>query len=832
VTVGGSPGVGAAGTVFEALVRASSTLLGNCPTALFRVGADGGRVEVVTSTGPTPTEFDQMRVKAPILLDGDVWGWLGAADNPPLPVQAPDTLSALAQLAEAVVAAEEHARNPRATGPTVADTEVRNPLLDHLAAEQGAIRRVGELVARGRPAVEILDAVAVEASDLLNGVAVTLTSYDGERHQVVEASPRGPAERGQRIWVEPDTLPDRVRVTGKPSRVDDFRLERNAELAVQFGLVAAVAVPIVVSEQIWGQLTATSSAGPLPPHAEKQLNAFADLISTALAHVQARSEVQALAEEHAALRRVAELSRRDLPPDHILDAAAREATGLAGVDHSTVLRFVDEGVTEIVVAAEGASAPADSPRARPAWEDVVQRVWSTGRAARADHLDARSTHWPTATGTSAFFSRAAAPIHIDAALWGVLVVVAHDRPLPHGIEAHLSNFTELAATAIAAAQARRELRALAEGQVALRRVAELVAQGAPLDEVFAAVSSEASRLTGVGEATLTRFVDENTGVIVATSANPVPLDLRVPTTVDTAVEKTWRTGPPVRPASSGDTPTAGTADRPDIAATVTVPVVVEGRIWGTLAAASRGPSPPPGTEEQLLHFAELAAAAIANAENKAKLTASRARVVAAADETRRRLQRDVHDSAQQRLVHTIVALQLALDALDTDHEAQPLVAEALRNAQRANQDIRDVIRGILPAALSRGGLGPGLEGLVDDLSIPVQVNIAVPRLAPALETTAYFVVAEALANVVKHAHAGRVTVNADLTDGVLVLDVSDDGRGGADPAGGSGITGLIDRVEAAGGTLTLTSPASGGTIVHVEIPTATSGQPKASGTGA
>src|SRR4051812_48090901 len=255
-----------------------------------------------------------------------------------------------------------------------------------------------------------------------------------------------------------------------------------------------------------------------------------------------------------------------------------------------------------------------------------------------------------------------------------------------------------------------------------------------------------------------------------------------------------------------------------VVASVAVPVIVEGRVWGSLSTTTSGPEIPEGTESRLIQFAELAAAAIATAENRAKLTASRARVVATADETRRRLQRDVHDGAQQRLVHTIIALKLARDALAAEEPVAALVDEALRNAERANRELRDVVRGILPASLTRGGLRLGVEALAADLPVLVDVRVATRRLPARIETTAYFIVAEALTNVVKHAQASAATVDVATDGDSLVIAVRDDGVGGADPALGTGLTGLSDRIEAARGTLTITSSAGLGTTLLVRLP--------------
>jgi signal transduction histidine kinase len=206
----------------------------------------------------------------------------------------------------------------------------------------------------------------------------------------------------------------------------------------------------------------------------------------------------------------------------------------------------------------------------------------------------------------------------------------------------------------------------------------------------------------------------------------------------------------------------------------------------------------------------------------ADLVASRARVLAAADEARRRLQRDVHDGAQQRLVHTVIALKLARDALPPGSMPRRLVEEALRNAELAGRELRDVVHGILPAALARGGLPAGIEALLDDVALPVEVRVDVPRLDPGVERTAYFVVAEAFTNVVKHAEAARAAVQIHLDihgDGAaLVVEVRDDGVGGADPASGSGLIGLRDRVEAGRGRFEVTSSPGRGTVVRAVLP--------------
>jgi len=206
------------------------------------------------------------------------------------------------------------------------------------------------------------------------------------------------------------------------------------------------------------------------------------------------------------------------------------------------------------------------------------------------------------------------------------------------------------------------------------------------------------------------------------------------------------------------------------------------------------------------------------AHREERLTASRARVAAAADEIRRRLQRDLHRGAQARLAHTVVALKLARDALAAGRSPADLIDEALAQAERASRELDGVVRAILPTILVHGGLRPGVESLIAGLSLQAEVRVGAPRLPAATETAAYLVVAEALTNVAAHACADRVRVSVDLEGRFLTVEVSDDGVGGADPTRGRGLTGLVDRVEAAGGALTITSRPGAGTVLRAVLP--------------
>lgn len=379
--------------------------------------------------------------------------------------------------------------------------------------------------------------------------------------------------------------------------------------------------------------------------------------------------------------------------------------------------------------------------------------------------------------------------------------------------------------------------------VALRRLGELTARGASAAEVLQAVAGEAARLSDADVATLLRYDADGSTEIVALDGAPagVTLGMRAPGPGDGAAQRLWRTGRPARvddlANASGHWPRGAPAA--GFAASLAVPFRMEGTLWGALVVASREHPLAHGVEDQLVTFAELAVPAVAAADARLQLRArsneqaalrrvaelsevveraTRARIIASADEARERLQRDVHDGPQQRLVHAVIALKMARTAVEAGSEVAELVAEALANVERASRELRDVVHAVLPRSLGYGGLSTGLRSLVADLSLPVDVKVAVPRLPKAVETTAYLVVAEALTNAVKHARARMMHLDVGLEGETLVVEIRDDGVGNADSGLGTGMVNVFDRVDAAGGSLTVVSPAGQGTTVRVELP--------------
>jgi signal transduction histidine kinase len=254
---------------------------------------------------------------------------------------------------------------------------------------------------------------------------------------------------------------------------------------------------------------------------------------------------------------------------------------------------------------------------------------------------------------------------------------------------------------------------------------------------------------------------------------------------------------------------------------VAVPVVVDRTLWGVMAVGSREAEPlPADLDGRLAKFTELLATAIANAEGRAEVDASRARIVATADATRRRIERDLHDGAQQQLVSLALILRAAQATLPKElgqHRSE--LDHVVDGLTTALDDLREIALGIHPAGLSEDGLTPALKRLVS--RSPLRVNLEVRadgRFPEPVEVTAYYVVSEALTNAVKYAEAPAVDVEVAAEGGELRVEVRDDGRGGADPAEGSGLLGLRDRVEAIGGTMRLTSPSGAGTSLIVLLP--------------
>jgi len=385
----------------------------------------------------------------------------------------------------------------------------------------------------------------------------------------------------------------------------------------------------------------------------------------------------------------------------------------------------------------------------------------------------------------------------------------------------------LAAVTAERLRAERAQRALAHEQAALRRVATLVASEAGPARVFDQVTEEVGRLLRLPGANVMQYDGVRSVTVVgAWSEDGRPtfaVGERIEVDGNTAVARVVRTGQAARVDSYATTSgnLAATLVSAGYRSAVAAPVNVGGRVWGVLAAASTSDDPlPAGIEQRLGDFAELVAQALANADAYEKLAASRARLVEVGDAERRRLERNLHDGAQQRLVSVALGLNMVGRKLESDPEtARSLLSGAQSELARGLEELRELARGIHPVLLTERGLGPALDALTARAPVPIDVTtISDERLPPSVEAAAYYVVAESITNVAKYAHASGATVSIARANGAATVTVTDDGVGGADPAVGSGLRGLAARVEALNGRLDIHSPPGGGTRITAEIP--------------
>jgi signal transduction histidine kinase len=561
--------------------------------------------------------------------------------------------------------------------------------------------------------------------------------------------------------------------------------------------------------------------------------------SLVVSQLAARSQREArrsarLADEQAALRRVATLVARGVPPTDVFAAVAGEVGQLLRVDATHMARYEDDGTATGVATwsrAGGGGIPVGT-RVDLEGESVAGLVLRSRQPARMRGYELAGGAGASLGRELGLRSSVGAPIVVDQRLWGVMIASSKtDESLPAVAESEIAAFTELSATAIANAESRAGLARLAAEQAGLRRVATLVARGAPPEELFAVVTEETGRLIGTDLAGMARFTDDTVTVLATWAAEdahggahplvpgPWPLD------GDDLASMIWRTGRSVRiddyHGISGPI-AAFVREGLGVASSVGSPIIVEGRLWGALFVHSKqGREPfPQDTESRVTRFTELVATAIANAESRAELVASRARVVAAADQTRRRIERDLHDGLQQRLVSVGLELRAAQATMPAQlGELKAVLSRVAEELASMFDELREIAQGIHPAVLSDGGLAPALSALRRRSVLPVALDLRTERRLPErVEVAAYYVVSEALTNAAKHAEASVVNVALETRDTILRMAIHDDGVGGADPSRGSGLVGLSDRIAALGGTLQVTSPVGTGTTLLIEIP--------------
>ena len=754
---------------------------------------------------------------APIIVDGRVWGVISTSSpDAPLPANLEDRLGEFTEL----------------VATAIANSQAHDELT-RLAEEQAALRRVATLAAQGAPPAEVFEAVSSEVAQLVHAEDAGVTRYEADGTFTALGgwtTTRAHAVTGRRYALE-GSLSGLIFETRGPSRIDDFAARPGpaAAAARELGWRSAAGAPIFVEGRLWGALLVYSrSDEPLPAGTGSRLAEFTEIVAAAIASAENGQGLADLLEEQAALRRVATLVAAGAPAADVFMAVSAEVAALVDADGSALTRYEADGSVTAVGgwATEGGYKYVGT---RYPLEGTVSGViFETHRPGRVDNYTDAPGEAPQAAREMGWHSSVGAPITVEGRLWGVLAVVSRrDRQLPLDTERRLVEFTELVASAIANSQAREEVGRLAEEQAALRRVATLVAGGAEPAEVFEAVCAEVGRVIPADVAALSRHGADGKlttlgswtrtgGYTGINLGEPFPLEH------GTTAHQVFATRRPARIDTYEGAPgrAAAAARQAGFRSAVGSPIVVEGRLWGVVIVASTTDRPlPPDAEERLPEFADLLGTAIANAESRAELDASRARIVATADATRRRIERDLHDGAQQQLISLALELRAAQAAAPPAADHQERLSHAVEELTSVLDGLREIALGIHPAILAEGGLAPALKTLARRSPVPVELDLQVDgRLAERVEVAAYYVVSEALTNAAKHARASNIRVDVAVEDDVLRVAVRDDGLGGADARGGSGLLGLKDRAEAIGGSFCVESTRGAGTSLTAELP--------------
>ncbi|HYY32193.1 MAG TPA: GAF domain-containing protein, partial [Gaiellaceae bacterium] len=551
--------------------------------------------------------------------------------------------------------------------------------LRELAEEQAALRQVATLVAYESSPDRLIAVVAEQVARVFDVPLVRLIRYEPSGSVVIggfSESDDEPFSIGSRWPLDTPGLVTTIRQTGRAARVEDYAQTPGDGAAVvrAAGMRSAVGSPIVVEGRVWGAIVLLSPRrASLREDAGARLADFTELVATALANAESRAALRQLADEQAALRRVATLVAREASPVELLETVAEEVARVLDVEAVGMLRFEPDGTATLVAQSD---TPWDPPRLGTRFtlegENVVTAVFRTREAARLDD-------WAKATGPVAEMARVlgirssvATPIVAEGRLWGTLIAVtSQSEPLPRETDSRIGEFTELVATAIANAEARDELSRLVEEQAALRRVATLVAEGAAPTEVFDAVIAEVGQLLGAAQTGLARYENEHEiSVLAIRGQSPEILrtEVRLPLDGDSVNARILRTGRSARVdfAETGSGSIAEVLRRDNVNATVGAPIVVDGALWGMIGASWRGDDQPPANAEKRVEkFTELVATAIANTESRAELAASeaRARALAAEQAALRRVAILVAEGASSDELFAAVTREAA-DVLD------------------------------------------------------------------------------------------------------------------------------------------------------------------------
>jgi signal transduction histidine kinase len=749
---------------------------------------------------------------APIAVDGRAWGGL---------VAVPSGSAQLAAHGEGLLGT---LADTLGTALTIRQLRRKHQDLNDLLEAQ---RRVASLVAQGASPASVFDAIAVEASHLLNVNAVSLIRYNTDTQNFTKLF----ATHGKRSAVPtniPFSLPAdpfRSLVVGPlhPIRIDDWS-KIPGPIAARHreeGFGQSVGAPIIIDGKSWGYIGAYAEADQiLPEGCEVRLADFTHLMAIAISSVQLRS----LAESQGSLRYVATLVAQGADPSEVFAAVAAEAARLLGVGAVSVMTYdhAAQMYTKIFGTHGDRACVPDGDRLPLADCPEGILILETGRPVRIDD-------WTVIPGPIAarhiemgYGQGIAAPIFIDGLVWGHIGAYGEaGEVLPVGCETQLADFTYLMASAIANAKVTVELRGLAEKQgAALRRIATLVAQQAPPGEIFNAVAREASWALAVQRVDVIRCHEDGTLARIGTTEPTNALNTgSLSASAEYVVGQLLRTGRPVRidDYTTLPAPHASLVGDEGFRSIVGGAITVDGRLWGAIVVLA-AKALPSDTETRLTDFTHLVASSIAIVHARNLLNASRIRLVSAGDETRRQIERNLHDGIQQRLVALGLSLQAVTIKTSVPTDVQGALDGVARDLEGVVEDIRVFSHGLHPALLSRSGLGPSLRALARRSPIAVNLDVLVnARFSESVETAVYYVVSEALANATKHSQASEVSVSvlADSTE--IRARVADDGIGGATLEHSSGLIGLVDRVEALGGSFELDSPTGGGTTLSIVL---------------
>jgi PAS domain S-box-containing protein len=618
-----------------------------------------------------------------------------------------------------------------------------------------------------------------------DGVLRCVETWRG-REPFEEASRRTPLARGE-------GLPGRVWASGEAAWVADVRADANfprAPSAARAGLRTAFCFPIRGATEVLGAIEFLASEGREPDH--ELLETMTSLGS-----------------------RIGQCVERWRAEDRLRESDARKTAMLDAAFDCIITMDADGRVVEVNRATERTFGyTSDEMVGRELAELIIPP------ALREAHRRGVAQYVATGEGRLVGHPVELPGMRADGREFPVEIAITQPQ-----IEGP-AQFTGYVRDVTHRKRDEQALRTLAEEQAALRRVATTVAGGADQEWLFTHVTEEVGRLLGANSSNTLRFEPDGTGVVVGAWSTAgvaaVPLGTREALDGPTVGTQILRSGRPARVDSfeGMEGSTAAMLRELGFRSAVGAPITLSGRLWGAVMISSvEERAFPPGSERRVGDFAELVALALANAEAREEVAASRARIVEAADAERRRIERNLHDGAQQRLVSLSLVMQLAERKLPAGSETRELLERANADLAGALQELRELARGIHPAILTDHGLGPALQMLAGRATVPVELSTEIDgRLPRAVEAAAYYIVAEALTNTSKYACASRVRVHVSRANGAALVDVSDDGLGGADPPKGSGLRGLADRIEALGGTLEVQSPPGAGTTLRARMP--------------